>query len=104
MVVVVTDYSGELVWRERSLKLDGVYDALPVRNLRPADLAQAVALSAAVGWNQVEADWRVLASTPETAAQPMMTASMAPLSRRIDTTSRRRRRGAAAITRSGGGS
>lgn len=34
-------------------------DALAVRDLGPADLAQAVALSAAVGWNQVEADWRL---------------------------------------------
>jgi len=34
-------------------------DDLAVRDLRPADLAQAVALSAAVGWNQVEADWRL---------------------------------------------
>jgi GNAT superfamily N-acetyltransferase len=32
---------------------------LAVRDLRPADLAEAVALSEAVGWNQVEADWRV---------------------------------------------
>jgi GNAT superfamily N-acetyltransferase len=34
-------------------------DALVVRDLRPDDLAQAVALSTAVGWNQVEADWRL---------------------------------------------
>ena len=32
-------------------------DALAIRDLRPDDLTQAVALSAAVGWNQVEADW-----------------------------------------------
>ena len=34
-------------------------EALAVRDLGPADLAQAVALSAAVGWNQVEEDWRL---------------------------------------------
>ncbi len=35
-------------------------EALPVRDLRPSDLAAAVALSAAVGWNQVQDDWRLL--------------------------------------------
>jgi GNAT superfamily N-acetyltransferase len=34
-------------------------EALAVRDLRPDDLGPAVALSAAVGWNQVEADWRL---------------------------------------------
>lgn len=34
-------------------------DALAVRDLQLADLPQAVGLSAAVGWNQVEADWRL---------------------------------------------
>jgi ribosomal protein S18 acetylase RimI-like enzyme len=34
-------------------------DTLPVRDLVVADLPQAVGLSAGVGWNQVEADWRI---------------------------------------------
>lgn len=34
-------------------------EALPVRDLGSGDLAQAVELSSGVGWNQVEADWRV---------------------------------------------
>jgi GNAT superfamily N-acetyltransferase len=34
-------------------------DALAVRDLGLDDLAQAVTLSASVGWNQVEADWRL---------------------------------------------
>jgi GNAT superfamily N-acetyltransferase len=32
---------------------------LAVRDLGPSDLPEAVALSAEVGWNQVEADWRL---------------------------------------------
>jgi GNAT superfamily N-acetyltransferase len=37
----------------------GSTDALAVRDLGPGDLPAAVALSAQVGWNQVEADWRL---------------------------------------------
>jgi ABC-2 type transport system permease protein len=31
LVIIVTFYSGELVWKERSLKMNEVYDALPTR-------------------------------------------------------------------------
>lgn len=31
LLIILTFYSGELVWRERSLKLNEVYDALPIR-------------------------------------------------------------------------
>jgi GNAT superfamily N-acetyltransferase len=34
-------------------------EALPVRDLGPGDLARSLELSSAVGWNQVEADWRL---------------------------------------------
>ncbi len=32
LVIIITIYSGDLIWKERSLKLNEVYDALPVPN------------------------------------------------------------------------
>lgn len=31
-IIILTFYSGELIWRERTLKIDQIYDALPVPN------------------------------------------------------------------------
>ncbi|MBP7623429.1 MAG: ABC transporter permease, partial [Xanthomonadales bacterium] len=47
LMVVVMFYAGELVWRERSAKLDGVIDAFPVPNWVPL-AAKASALVAVV--------------------------------------------------------
>jgi ABC-2 type transport system permease protein len=49
LVFVVMFYGGELVWRERSAKLDGVIDAFPVPNWVPL-AAKATALVAVVAW------------------------------------------------------
>ena len=32
LIIIITFYSGELIWRERSLNLDGVYDSMPAPN------------------------------------------------------------------------
>jgi len=46
LIVIVTFYAGEAVWRERSLKLDGVCDATPAPSAVPL-LAKLLALWAA---------------------------------------------------------
>jgi ABC-type transport system involved in multi-copper enzyme maturation permease subunit len=47
LMIIVMFYGGELVWRERSAKLDGVIDAFPVPNWVPL-AAKATALVAVV--------------------------------------------------------
>ena len=32
MLIIITYYSGELVWKERALKMNQLYDALPIKN------------------------------------------------------------------------
>lgn len=32
MLIIITYYSGELVWKERALKMNQIYDALPIKN------------------------------------------------------------------------
>ena len=32
MVIIVTFYAGDVIWRERTQKMDDVYDALPASN------------------------------------------------------------------------
>src|SRR4030095_13315343 len=35
MLVIITFYAGELVWREREHRLDQIHDALPIPTWRP---------------------------------------------------------------------
>lgn len=44
MLIIITYYSGELVWRERDLDVQQIHDSLPVRNWMPF-LAKFTALS-----------------------------------------------------------
>jgi GNAT superfamily N-acetyltransferase len=42
------------------VSFDSPFAALTARRLTPDDVAQAVALTAEAGWNQIDADWRMM--------------------------------------------
>ena len=74
LLLVVMFYGGELVWRERSAKLDGVIDAFPVPNWVPL-AAKATALVAVVAvFMLVGAAWAIgfQLSQGYTAIEPML--------------------------------